>query len=147
MRLLLRAQNENSPVLLIHALLLAAASPPERWMLLGSAPTGQSVTVDAASLEVAGDRRRAWFRLFTAAELGRDVPAYRLEIDCEAEMINALAVRHYAADGTRREQDFGPAGEGAAPVEAGTATGIAHQALCGLELYRIMEHGGSGPRD
>ena len=113
-------------------------------MFLGSAPTGQAVTVDAASLEIAGDARTAWFRLFAPLEVGREVPAYRLRVDCSDRTVNAMAVRHYGANGeVARQEEHGPSGEGPAPVEAETATDVVFEAVCTQELERLIQFGRS----
>lgn len=107
------------------------AAPPASWINLGAAPSGQTIAVDAASLAEEGSYRKGWFRLGNSGETTRSSTSYLLRVDCSARTINSMAIRKHAASGAVTEsRDFGPGGEGAAPVEAGTVMEIAYLALC-----------------
>lgn len=100
------------------------------WVNLGAAQSGQSIAVDASSLAEEGPYRSGWFRLTNPGEQ-RGNASYLLRVDCAAKTINSMAVRKQAANGAiAEEKSFGPAGEGAAPVENGTVMQIAYLALC-----------------
>jgi hypothetical protein len=135
----LRDQSSWILSVVLGLLVLLAAAEPGQWVFLGSAPTGQAVTVDAGSVIVDGRRRTAWFRLFTPFQVGQEVPAYLLQVDCADRQVNAMAVRHYGTSGTVAEQrDFGPDGEGAAPVQPETATETIYEALCSNRLGMLL---------
>jgi hypothetical protein len=101
------------------------------WLNLGAAPTGQAISVNAASLVEEGSTRQAWFRLTDPGASGPSAGSYLLRVDCNARTINAMATRRHGPDGAVvSEHDFGPSGEGAAPVAGGTVMEIAYLALC-----------------
>ncbi len=109
----------------------AAAPASATWVNLGAAPTGQTIAVDAASLAEEGSYRRGWFRLGSPGESARSATNYLLRVDCAARTINSMAIRKHGANGAVTDtRDFGPNGEGAAPVEGGTVMEIAYLALC-----------------
>jgi hypothetical protein len=109
----------------------AARTAAPTWVNLGAAPTGQSISVDASTLNEEGSYRSGWFRLTNPGATARSASSYRLQVDCTAKTINSMAVRKYGANGAvTEERDFGPSGEGAAAVEAGTVMQIAYFALC-----------------
>ena len=109
----------------------AARAAAPVWVNLGAAPTGQSIAVDASSLDEDGSYRSGWFRLTNPGATARNSSSYLLRVDCTARTINSMAVRKYGPDGAiTEERDFGPGGEGAAAVEAGTVMEIAYLALC-----------------
>jgi len=100
------------------------------WVNLGAAQTGQSIAVDASSLDEEGSYRSGWFRLTNPGE-ARGNASYLLRVDCAAKTINSMAVRKLGPNGLiSEERSFGPAGEGAASVEEGTVMQIAYLALC-----------------
>jgi hypothetical protein len=107
----------------------SAAGLPN-WINLGAAPTGQSIAVDAATMEGKGTLRTAWFRLSNPGK-GRSPAAYYLRIDCAAKTINSLGLKRFGANEEVVDNvDYGPNGEGAAPIEGGTVMEIAYLALC-----------------
>ena len=106
-------------------------TPAARWVNLGTAATGQSLSVDAASIENREAWRQAWFRMATPGETGPGSVSYLLRVDCAAKTITPMAARKYDATGTMTEQaDHGPEWAVPLPVEAGTVMEIAHRALC-----------------
>jgi len=108
----------------------APAASPAAWVNLGAAPTGQAIAVDASSLSGSGSARSGWFRLTNPGEV-RANTSYLLRVDCAARTINSMAVRRFDANGAVADsRDFGPNGEGAAPIESGTVMEIAFLALC-----------------
>ena len=107
------------------------ADRPPNWLNLGAAPTGQSISVDAASLEQDGQMRRAWFRLTNPNQPSPTGVSYHLRIDCTARTIEALAHRRQNPDGSPAEvNEYPPDAEGPLPVEGGTVMEIAWLALC-----------------
>lgn len=102
---------------------------PPAWLNLGAALTGQSIAVDAASLEQEGATRTAWFRLTNPGETAPTGIAYRLRIDCRARTIAQLEHRREsspaAAAGQPPSQPEPPL-----PIEGGTVMEIAWLALC-----------------
>jgi hypothetical protein len=96
------------------------------WLNLGAAPTGQQIAIDASSIEEKPPHRLAWFRLINPGQPPASGPAYRLQIDCAKRTINSMALRRPTGAVT----EYGPGGEGAAPVERGTVMEIAWLALC-----------------
>lgn len=116
----------------------AAAAPPaaegaERpplWVNLGTAPTGQGIAVDAASIVTTGSVREAWFRLLNSDRGNVGDLGYRLRIDCARGSITALAGRKYAPTGTLIEQKAYPKPEGPLPVEKGTVLELAFRGVC-----------------
>ncbi|TMJ17795.1 MAG: hypothetical protein E6G94_01350 [Alphaproteobacteria bacterium] len=109
---------------------VAAEPGLPNWINLGAAPTGQSIAVDAATMEGKGTLRTAWFRLSNPGK-GRSPAAYYLRIDCAAKTINSLGLKRFGAnDEVVDNVDYGPNGEGAAPIEGGTVMEIAYLALC-----------------
>jgi hypothetical protein len=111
-----------------------ATAPPSRpatWVNLGAAPTGQAIAVDAASIGQEATMRTAWFRFTNPGESRPSGNAYFLRIDCAAKTINSMALRkHDPAGAVVEQRDYGPAGEGVAPIETGTVMEIAYLALC-----------------
>jgi hypothetical protein len=117
----------------------AAASPaagqgPARrptWINLGSAPTGQAIAVDAATLAEQAPYREGWFRLSNPGEAGPSARAYLLRVDCSSRTINSMASRRFTPGGdVAEDRDYRPGGEGEAKVEGGTVMEIAYLALC-----------------
>jgi hypothetical protein len=107
-----------------------AAARPALWVNLGTAPTGQAISVDASSLVTGPTGREAWFRLTNPGTAGAGDIAYRLRIDCAAKSITALGGRKYNPAGALLEQKDYPTPEGPLPVEAGTVMELAFRGLC-----------------
>jgi len=109
----------------------AAGAAGPLWLNLGSAPTGQSIAVDAATIREQSGTREAWFRLTNPGTTAPSDRAYLLRVDCSARAINSMAFRRTAPDGTvAEERDYRPTGEGVVPVAGGTVMEIAWLALC-----------------
>jgi hypothetical protein len=109
----------------------AGAAQGPLWLNLGAAPSGQAISINAASLREEGSTREAWFRLTDPGASGPSAGSYLLRVDCSARTINAMATRRHAPDGSiAEEHDLRPAGEGAAAVAGGTVMEIAYLALC-----------------
>ena len=107
------------------------APPPPRppaWLSLGAAPTGQSVAIDASTLEQEGRTRTAWFRLIDPPPAPANTNTYRLRIDCAGRTINSLARRRQETDG--RTSEFVEYPDNPLPVEGGTVMEIAFLSLC-----------------
>lgn len=101
------------------------------WLNLGAAASGQSISVDGASLEQEADLRTAWFRMIDPPPSGASLHAYRLRIDCRARVIRPLAHRLYdPAGAVVEERDYLEAEQLASAVEGGTVTEIAFLSLC-----------------
>ena len=103
---------------------------PAAWLNLGAAPTGQSIAVDAASLEEEGATRTAWFRLTNPGESAPTGIAYRLRIDCRARTIAQLENRRENGTASEAAPTPGPQAEPPVAVEGGTVMEIAWLALC-----------------
>jgi hypothetical protein len=108
----------------------AAAVRPALWVNLGTAPTGQAISVDASSLADSPSGRQAWFRLTNPGQAGAGDIAYLLRIDCAAKSITALGGRKYSPAGAMLEQKDYPAPEGPLPVETGTVMELAFRGVC-----------------
>lgn len=101
------------------------------WLNLGAAPSGQSIAVNASSIEETGTTRQAWFRLTDPGASAPSDRSYLLRIDCEARTLNSMALRRHGPGGeVVDETDFRPNGEGANPIVGGTVMEIAYLALC-----------------
>jgi len=111
---------------------MAAMPPPtprpSAWLSLGSAPSGQAIAVDGATLEQQGATRTAWFRLIDPPPAPASQNVYRLRIDCQARTINSLARRRQEADG--RVSEFREYPDNPLPIEGGTVMEIAFLSLC-----------------
>lgn len=105
------------------------ASPP-LWVNLGTAASGQAISVDAASLENQPGWRQGWFRLANPGEAGPGALSYRLRVDCVAGSIFASGGRKYGPNGAVTEQKDYPSPEGPLAIETGTVMEIAYRALC-----------------
>lgn len=107
----------------------AGASGPSMpaWLNLGAAPSGQSIAIDASTIQQESSTRTAWFRL---TEPGSAIPGqntYHLRIDCGARTIAEKARRKPDGTGATVETagDDRPV-----PMERGTVMEIAWLALC-----------------
>jgi hypothetical protein len=109
---------------------LAPTGRSALWVNLGTAPTGQAISVDASSLVTGPSGREAWFRLTNPGAGGAGDIAYRLRIDCAAKSITALGGRKYSQTGALLEQKDYPTPEGPLPVEAGTVMELAFRGVC-----------------
>ena len=106
-------------------------APAAEWLNLGAAPTGQSIAVDAATLEREPSARKAWFRLTNPNEAAATGISYLLRIDCGARTIEALAHRRQNETGANSEyHEYAPDADGPLPIEGGTVMEIAYLALC-----------------
>lgn len=105
-------------------------APPRQpaWLSLGSAPSGQAIAINGATLEQQGTTRTAWFRLIDPSPAPPNPNIYRLRIDCAARTINSLARRRIERDG--RESEFREYPDNPLPIEGGTVMEIAFLSLC-----------------
>lgn len=103
------------------------APPAAAWLNLGAASSGQSIAIDASTLEQDTATRTAWFRL-TDPGAGPGFDSYLLKIDCRGRTINARARRRRDAAGAVTEQVDYP--DNPVPVENGTVMEIAWLAMC-----------------
>jgi hypothetical protein len=104
------------------------APRPPTWLNLGAATTGQSIAIDAATIEQEGPSRVAWFRMTNPGLVAQSGIAYRLRVDCAARTIRSLAQRKAADAAEYRE--YGPPESNPLAVEAGTVMEIAWLSLC-----------------
>ena len=110
----------------------ATAPKGSVWVNLGTAQTGQSISIDASSVQEEPPYRKAWFRLTNPGETGPGALAYLLRMDCAGKTITPMGGRKYDPQGGVAEQkDYGAEWEGALPVESGTVMEIAFRSLCG----------------
>lgn len=107
-----------------------APGGPSLWVNLGTAASGQSISVDASSLQNDPASRQGWFRLANPGESGPGALSYRLRIDCPGHAITATAGRKYGAEGQVIEQKDYAQPQGPLPIEAGTVMEVAYRALC-----------------
>jgi hypothetical protein len=123
------AQAEARPARELPAREAPAATPrPSSWLSLGAAPSGQSIAIDAVTLEQEGNRRVAWFRMTNPGETAPDGNAYLLHIDCGGRTINAKARERRGEDGAVLEHVDYP--DNPLPAEGGTVMEIAILSLC-----------------
>lgn len=108
---------------------VAAAPAAASWVSLGSAATGQAISIDAATVPRTGPRQ-AWFRVTNPGQEEASPVTYLLRMDCQARTINPMAARRLDAGRIAEERDYGPGGEGALPIEAGTVMELAWRSLC-----------------
>ena len=105
---------------------VASSSRVPTWLNLGAAPTGQSIAVDASSLEQDAATRTAWFRLTNPGEAAPTGTSYRLLIDCRARTIAQLDLRREGA----APAIAGQASAAPIPIEGGNVMEIAYLAMC-----------------
>lgn len=105
----------------------APVARPAAWLNLGAAGSGQSIAVDAATLEQHEGTRTAWFRL-TDPDAAPSPDIFHLIIDCAGRTINATERRRLDADGNIVERRDYP--DNPLPVESGTVMEIAFLSLC-----------------
>lgn len=120
-----------SPVAVPTATTPAAADATPTWLNLGAAPSGQSIAVDATSVQRDGSARIAWFRM-TDPETGQPtLNSYRLRLDCSNRMYAPLAWRRYDEAGAIVDsRDYTSEVAPPTAVEGGTVTEIAFLSLC-----------------
>jgi hypothetical protein len=106
----------------------ASAERSPAWLNLGAAGSGQSIAVDAATIEQDGATRTAWFRMTDPGAHAAADNTYRLRIDCQHRTINSLARRRRDAAGAIAEYREYP--DNPLPVEGGTVMEIAFLSLC-----------------
>jgi len=109
---------------------VAATAAPARapaWLNLGAAGSGQSIAINAATIEQQGNQRTAWFRLTDpGAPPSPDV--FLLQIDCGHRTINARSRERRDAAGTVTQHVDYP--DNPLAVEGGTVMEIAWLSLC-----------------
>jgi hypothetical protein len=104
-----------------------AAARAAAWLNLGAAGSGQSIAVNASTIDELGSRRRAWFRL-TDPGAPPSLDTFLLVIDCARRTINAKArERHDSAGVVAQHVDYP---DNPLPVEGGTVMEIAWLSLC-----------------
>lgn len=103
------------------------APPPPAWLNLGAADSGQSIAVDASTIERGTASRSAWFRLTDpGATASSDI--FHLVVDCDGRTINATERRRLDPAGNVVESR--PYPDNPLPVEDGTVMQIAWMSLC-----------------
>jgi hypothetical protein len=109
-----------------------AASPATAgtWLNLGAAQSGQSIAIDAMSIQQEGATRTAWFRMTDPESGAATNNNYRLRVDCQARTVQPLALRATDAAGQASVRDYTPAEVAAGPAESGTVLEIAYISLC-----------------
>ncbi|MBX3561115.1 MAG: hypothetical protein KF780_04810 [Sphingomonas sp.] len=100
---------------------------PAAWLNLGAAESGQSIAIDAASIEQRDGTRSAWFRLTNPGE-SPSANIFRLVVDCPRRTINATERRRLDETGDIAERQDYP--DNPLPVEDGTVMQIAWLSLC-----------------
>jgi len=109
---------------------IVAPPPPQAsasWLNLGRAASGQSIAIDAATIERRGASRSAWFRLADPdGTASQDI--FHLVVDCAARTINATERRRLGPLGQVVESR--PYPDNPLPVESGTVMEIAWLSLC-----------------
>lgn len=111
----------------------AATTPAggRTWLNLGAAESGQSIAIDAMSIEQAGAARTAWFRMTDPDTGSRTNNLYRLRIDCQARTVQPLALRQTDETGAQiSAREYSPAEAVPGAAEAGTVLEIAYISLC-----------------
>lgn len=100
------------------------------WLNLGSAGSGQSISIDGASVEREEDARTAWFRMVDP-DATPSLTWYRLRVECSGRTVQPVARRRVDAEGRELEHQVYPENyERPAAIEAGTVTEIAWLSLC-----------------
>ncbi len=105
----------------------AAAPRAPTWLNLGAAGSGQSIAINAATIDQQGAQRTAWFRLSDPGA-GPSPDTFLLQIDCTHRTINAKAREHHDAAGAVAQHVDYP--DHPLPVEGGTVMEIAWLSLC-----------------
>lgn len=105
-----------------------AVPEPSAWLNLGAAGSGQSIAVDASTLEQDASSRTAWFRLADPGAAAPGDSVFLLRIDCSARTIDARARERRDPAGAVLEHVDYPSNP--LPAENGTVMEIAFLALC-----------------
>jgi len=105
----------------------AGAPRAPTWLNLGAAGSGQSIAINASTIDEQGSRREAWFRL-TDPGAPPSQDSFLLEIDCGHRTINAKVRERRDATGAVIQHVDYPANP--LPVEGGTVMEIAWLSLC-----------------
>jgi hypothetical protein len=105
----------------------AGAPRAPTWLNLGAAGSGQSIAVNAATIEQQGSQRTAWFRL-TDPGAAPSPDSFLLQIDCAHRTIDAKAREHHDAAGAVSQHVDYP--DNPLAVEGGTVMEIAWLSLC-----------------
>ena len=126
-----RHHNRLRPVAAAERRCVAGGGPAgaqaATWLNLGAAGSGQSIAVNAATIDQQGDRRTAWFRL-TDPGAAPSPDTFLLDVDCAHRTINAKArERHDAAGAVAQHVDYP---DNPLAVEGGTVMEIAWLSLC-----------------
>lgn len=107
------------------------AAPPApsvpAWLNLGAAPSGQTIAINAATIQQDGSQRRAWFRLTDPGQPA-SLDSFLLAIDCAHRTINARARERRDASGAVVQHIDYP--DNPLRVEGGTVMEIAWLSLC-----------------
>ena len=106
----------------------AAGPRPSTWLNLGAAGSGQSIAVDASTIEQEGPQRSAWFRMTDPGAGAPSPDTFLLRIDCSHRTINARARQRHGPAGAVAEHVDYP--DNPLPVEGGTVMEIAFLSLC-----------------
>jgi len=108
----------------------SAPPAPRRsaWLNLGAATSGQSIAIDASTIEEEGRQRSAWFRLTDPGASAPSADTFLLRIDCASRTINAKARRRHDPAGAVSDNVEYP--DNPLPVEGGTVMEIAFLSLC-----------------
>ena len=104
-----------------------AAPRAPTWLNLGAAGSGQSIAINAATIDQAGSRRTAWFRL-TDPGAGPSADTFLLDVDCAHRTIDAKARERRDPAGALLQHVDYP--DNPLPVEGGTVMEIAWLSLC-----------------
>jgi hypothetical protein len=121
---------DETPTAAVPSVAPSAPAGPV-WLNLGAAPSGQSIAVDASTLQREARARTAWFRLTNPGAAAPTGLTYMLRIDCESRMLSPLADRRQDEAGAISEHRAYPPDErGPLPIEGGTVMEIAYLALC-----------------
>jgi hypothetical protein len=125
------ASTANVPTMIRDGAGSSAARPLPTWLNLGAADSGQSIAIDAASIQQEGPSRTAWFRMTDPDSGAASGNQYRLRIDCDGKTVQPLALRQTDSAGllvSMREYTGEEAKAG--PAESGTVLEIAVISLC-----------------
>jgi hypothetical protein len=107
----------------------APARPaPATWLNLGAGGSGQTIAINASTIEQDGPMRTAWFRMSSPNADHPDNDIFLLNIDCAHHTINARSRRRLDASGGVTEQRDYP--DNPLPVEGGTVMEIAFLSTC-----------------
>jgi len=105
-----------------------AVPRPPVWLNLGAAGSGQSIAINASTIEQEGPQRSAWFRLTDPGASAPSADTFLLHIDCTLRTINAKTRRRLDPAGAVADNVDYP--DNPLPVEGGTVMEIAFLSLC-----------------